>query len=273
MPPTTPTTPTDPPAHRAPLVARYDALWDAAAPEVRAGRAALDPWATRQGEDARRGVGLIARLAPPAPAEGGPAAADALVAFCAELRALEPAAYYQPRADLHLTVLSLFTATPDYAPHLAHLDAYRAAVAEALAGVGPFAVDLAGVTLSPAAVLAQGFPRDDTLERVRARLRDALAARGLGGALDRRYRLETAHVTLARFVAPLGDPARFVGALEAARGRAFGAVAVTALELGVGNWYQAAAYARPVATYPLTGGPPPVGGPRAVGRPAGAPRG
>lgn len=251
------TTPADPPIDRSPLTARYDAVWDAAAPDVRAGRAALDLWATRQREDARRGVTLLARLAALAPAGGGPAVADALGALGAELQALEPAQYVQPRADLHLTVLSLFTATPDYAPYLAHLDAYRAAVAEALAGVGPFAVDLTGVTLSPAAVLVQGFPRDDTLERVRARLRAVLAARGLGGALDERYRLETAHATLVRFVAPLGDPARFVGALAAARGRAFGTVVVTALELGVGNWYQAAAYARPVATYPLAGGPRP----------------
>ncbi|GJG89084.1 hypothetical protein tb265_42650 [Gemmatimonadetes bacterium T265] len=248
-------------AHRARLLARYDALWDAAAPEVRAGRAALDPWAARQGEDRRRGVTLLARLDRRAPAGGAPTVADALGAFCDELRVLEPAAYYQPRADLHLTVLAPFTATADCAPYLAHLDAYRAAAAEAVEGVAPFAVDLVGVTLSPAAVLAQGYPRDGALEQVRARFRDALAARGLGDALDRRYRLETAHVTLVRFPAALDDPARFVGALAAARARPFGTAAVAALELVVGNWYHAAAYARPVATYALAGDPRD-GGPR-----------
>lgn len=248
----TETTPPGPPAPRPRLPARYDALWDAAAPEVGAGRTTLDPWAARQADDARRGVTLLVRLARLAPA-----AADAIVAFCDELRALEPAAYYQPRPDLHLTVLSLVTATADHAPHLAHLGAYREAVTEALDGVGPFAVDLAGVTLSPAAVLVQGYPRDGTLERVRARLRAAVTARRLGDALDRRYRLETAHATVVRFTAPLDDPARFVGALAAARSRPFGTAVVTELELGVGNWYEAEAYARPVATYPLAGGPRP----------------
>ena len=98
-----------------PLAARYDALWDAAAPDVREGRVALDAWALRKDDDARRGITLLARP--------GPAVAARLASLLDELRALEPAQYYQPRADLHLTVLALFSATPDYHPQLAHLDA------------------------------------------------------------------------------------------------------------------------------------------------------
>ena len=226
-----------------PLAARYDALWDAAAPDVREGRVALDAWALRKDDDARRGITLLARP--------GPAVAARLVTLLDELRALEPAQYYQPRADLHLTVLALFSATPDYHPHLAHLDAYRAAVAEALDGVTSFAVETLGVTLSRGAVLAQGFPRDDTLARLRAKLRSALAARGLGDTLDQRYRLETAHTTLVRFVAPLRDPRRFVDALDAARSRALGTSVVRRLELVLGDWYQSSERARPLAAYEL----------------------
>lgn len=199
---------------RAELAARYDALWDAAAPEVRAGRIAVDPRAADKASDERRGVNVIAHPAP--------AVADALAAFAAELGAVEPAQYYQPRGDLHMTVLSVFTGTPDYRPHLVHVDAYREAVAEAVAGVGPFAVDACGVTLTTGAVLVQGFPRDGTLERLRDRLRGALTARGFAGELDRRYRLVTAHSTLVRFTTPLRDPARFVDRLAAARAREFG---------------------------------------------------
>jgi 2'-5' RNA ligase len=228
-----------------PLAARYDALWEAAAPDVRRGRVSPDAWALRKGDDARRGVTLLARPAP--------AVAARLAALLDELRALEPAQYYHPRPDFHLTVLSLFTATADYHPYLAHLGAYRAAVAEALDGTPPFAVDAVGVTLTPAAVLLQGFPRDDTLARLRERLRASLAARGLGGALDQRYRLETAHTTLVRFAAPLHDPARFVDALAAARRRAFGTSLVTSLELVLGDWYQSSERAEPIAAYALGG--------------------
>src|SRR5205085_9542615 len=145
----------------------------------------------------------------------------------------------------------LFTATADHAPHLEHLSAYRAAVDEAIAGVPPFTIEIRGVTLAAGAVLAQGFPHDDTLASVRDRLRAALAARGLGGALDRRYRLETAHMTLVRFAAPLRDPARFVDALAAARTTEFGASAVASLDLVLGDWYNTAAHQRVLARYQL----------------------
>ena len=228
------------------LAAVYDALWDAAAPAVRRGEAALDPWIGRKAEDARLGVTLLARPAP--------ALAGRLSELQDELRALEPAQHYQPAADLHLTVLTPFTATVDHAPYLAHVDAYRAAVAEAVDGAPRFVVDVAGLTLSPAAVLAQGFPRDGTLEEVRGRLRAGLTARGLGAALDRRYRLVTAHTTLVRFSAPLRDPARFVDALAAARRRTFGAWQVDRLELVVNNWYLSAERTRVLAQHTL-GGP------------------
>jgi 2'-5' RNA ligase len=234
------------PASPHPLAARYDALWDAAAPEVRAGRVSLDAWALDKGRDARRGVTLLARPSPPV--------AERLAALLDALRTLEPEQYYQPHGDLHLTVLSLFTATVDHAPYLAHVDDYDAAVRKAVAGETSFTIDVRGMTLSPAAVLAQGFPRDGTVARIRGRLRAALAARGLGGALDGRYRLETAHLTLVRFAAPLRAPARFVDALAAMRTEAFGTTTVAELELVLGDWYQSSERARPIATYPLGAG-------------------
>lgn len=225
------------------LAARYDALWDAAAPDVRRGRVALDPWLARKDADARRGITLLARPAP--------AVAAALAALCDELRALEPEQYYHPRPDLHLTVLSLLSATPEYGPHLARAESYGAAIEAALDGAQPFAVDARGVTLSPGAVLAQGFPSGDVLERLRGRLRAVLAERGFGATLDARYRLVTAHTTLVRFVAPLRDPARFVDALEAARRRGFGTSVVGRLELTLSDWYQSAEHTRRLAAFAL----------------------
>jgi hypothetical protein len=225
------------------LAARYDALWDAAAPDVRRGRVTLDPWLARKDVDTRRGVTLLARPAP--------AVADGLVALCGELRALEPEQYYHPRPDLHLTVLSLLSATADYAPYLAHAESYRAAVEAALDGAPAFAVEARGVTLSHGAVLVQGFPAGDALARQRERLRTVLAERGLGASVDARYRLETAHTTLVRFVAPLRDPARFVDALAAARARRFGTTVVERLELTLSDWYQSAEHTRPLGAFAL----------------------
>ena len=83
-----------------------------------------------------------------------------------------------------------------------------------------------------------------------------LAARGFGATLDQRYRLETAHTTLVRFVAPLRDPARFVDALEAARSRAFGTSVVARLELTLADWYQSSESVRRIAAFELGAAPP-----------------
>lgn len=234
--------------HRSSLAAHYDAVWNAAVADVRQGRVTLDPWAQRKRDDPRRGVTLLARPAP--------AVAASLAAFAAGLRAIEPDQYFQPAEDLHFTILSLFTATAEYRRYLAHLGAYRAAVAEAAEGAAPFSIETAGVTLSRGAVLVQGFPQGAALAQLRARLRSALAARGLSGSLDERYRLETAHVTLLRFAAPLRAPGRFVDALEGARSRPFGTSRVTRLELVLGDWYQSSERARPVMAFDLCDGSP-----------------
>lgn len=225
------------------LAAHYDTLWDDAFPRVQSGDAALDPWLASPADDARRGLTLLAR---PSAAVSG-----ALRDFLERLRGIEPEQYHQPASDLHHTVLSLFTATADHAPFMAHLPAYLEAIAEVAATTPPFAIGVRGVTLTPAAVLAQGFPCDGTLASIRDRLRQALAARGLGGALDGRYRLVTAHMTLVRFAAPLRDPARFVAALSAARATDFGATTVDRLELVFGDWYHTAVRERTIERYRL----------------------
>ncbi len=242
-----------------PLRAHYDAMWAEAAPLVGAGGAALDPWLARPADDARRGVTLLTRPAPDV--------AERLAAFLERLRALEPAQRYQPAGELHHTVLSLFTGTPDYAGYLARVPAYREAVAEVAADTPPFAVAVRGVTLSAGAVVAQGFPRGDALATLRERLRAALVARGVGDTLDRRYRLVTAHVTLVRFAAPLEHPARFVEALAAARGAEFGTSTVRRLELVFSDWYHSAAREEVLATYAVEAPLPPDAGRGAVNHP------
>lgn len=223
---------TDTEASRPELAERYRALWEESAPLVREGRAELDPTAVRRGEDRRRGVTLLARPDDELGAR--------LAAVGAELGAGEPGVVPTPAGDLHLTVLSLFTATVDFPRYLAHFGTYQQAVEDALEEAQPFDVELRGVTLSPGAVLVQGFPADDTLHRVRERLRAAMQARGRGGDLDQRYRLETAHLTLARFGAPLVDPPAFVERVGARREVELGTLHVDRLELVLGDWYLSA---------------------------------
>ena len=224
------------------LRTHYDAMWDRAWPDVSRGDVECDRHLAG-GLDPRRGLTLIARP--------GAALAARFEAVQDALLAADPQQYRQPRADLHMTVLSLFTVTADHAPHLARRADYAAAARAATDGLPPFDIDFEGITISRGAVLAKGFTRDGTLEALRARLRAALRERGLDGSLDQRYRLVTAHSTVLRFIAPPADPARLAAALAGRRDTPLGTMRVDSLQLVVNDWYMSSAAVEPVATFTL----------------------
>jgi 2'-5' RNA ligase len=224
------------------LRAHYDAMWDRAWPHVAKGDVDCDSHLAG-GVDPRRGMTLIARP--------DPALAARFASVQDRLAAADPHQYRQPGADLHVTILSLFTVTADYAPHLARRAGYAAAVRAAVDGLPAFDIDFDGITISRGAVLAQGFPRDGTLEQLRTRLRDALRERGLDGMLDQRYRLVTAHSTLLRFIAPPADPARFAATLQDLREMPLGTMRVEAPQLVVNDWYMSSAAVESIEAFAL----------------------
>jgi 2'-5' RNA ligase len=223
-----------------PLEAHYGAIRDRAFPAIRAGDVELDTRLTA-GPDPRRGLTLIAR--PDA------ALAARLMQLLDRLDALAPGQYRHPPQDLHLTILSLFTVCDDYHDELRRQDDYREAARSALAGMPPFDIDVRGLAASRGAVLAQGYPRDATLDTLRERLRTALRERGLDVSLDTRYRLVTAHMTLMRFTRPLADPARFADALEALRDTPCGRLRVERVALVENDWYMRSGVLRVIETF------------------------
>lgn len=204
----------------------YDRMWMESAPLVRSGAVQIDPYLKRQDEDTRRGVTLLLRPSTEV--------VNALLDFMAAIEVIEPDAYYYPPQDLHVTVL----------PIAAGVDAGRfslpehdAVLREVLHRFEPMEVDFSGVTLSREAVMMQGFAQRDALNGLREAVRDGLRAAGLGGDIDRRYKVTAAHSTFMRFAAPLRDPARLVDVLAEARTRDFGHSRVQMLELVGNDWF------------------------------------
>ena len=227
------------------VAVRYEALWADAQPKIAQGAVQVDEHLSDKPSDARRGLSVVAR--PPA------RVTQAYRAFRDEAQALEPALYAHRPAELHVTVLSLFTATADYAPHRARLPQYQAAVRDALAGGAPFSIVFRGVTASPGAVMLQGFPQDESLNELRGELRRTLTERGLGGGLDGRYTVITAHMTALRFRAALDHPAAFAELLARYRDHAFGEACVEALQFAEHDWYLSAEKTEVLETYVLRG--------------------
>jgi len=111
-----------------------------------------------------------------------------------------------------------------------------------------------GVTASPGTVMIQGFFENEELNDLRDALRRQLGMRGLGAGVDQRYRLESAHMTVARFRAPLCDSERFATVLEQARQRSFGATTVRNLSLVESDWYMSHGATETVKRYRLVPG-------------------
>lgn len=226
------------------LRARYDRLWSEAIGRIRAGGVETDSVLAAGTPDRRRGLSLIARPSP--------SVRRRVAAFLDGLREIEPEQHYYAPSELHVTVLSLFTATVDHAPLLARTVRYASAADAAMRRAAPFRIRFAGVTATPGAILVQGFFEDDALDDLRDSLRRQLRAVALAEGVDTRYRAETAHVTVARFCAPLRDGERLAARIERARRRLFGTTIVRSVSLVENDWYMTRRTTRTVKRYRLS---------------------
>ncbi|HEX8478591.1 MAG TPA: 2'-5' RNA ligase family protein [Telluria sp.] len=224
------------------LQTHYDAMWDRAFGAVARGDIDCDT-GLAAGRDLRRGLTLIARP--------GPALRARFDSLLDRLALSEPRQYRYPAADMHVTILPLFTAVENPVAELARLDEYVNAVHSALDGIEAFDIKFTGITMSRGAVLAQGFPCGPALETLRDRLRIQLRDAGLDGSLDQRYRLITAHSTLFRFVTPLHDPQHFAAQLASLRHEPLGCMHVDEVELVVNDWYMSSNALDRLAGIPL----------------------
>ena len=131
------------------------------------------------------------------------------------------------------------------------LDACRAIINEVLPRQRPFKICFRGVTASPNAVMIQGFPAGDGLNQLRDELRQAFAQNGLGGQLDRRYKITSAHMTVMRFSRLETDWQQLAALLAKNRTRDFGAMEVNRIQLIWGDWYASAKTVRILQEYQL----------------------
>ena len=193
--------------------------------------------------DLRRGVTLAFR----------PSAAELaeVKRFMERLVPLAPEQYFYQPEELHVTVLSIISGTELWRQEIRQLAACRAIINEVLSRQRSFQVCFRGVTASPGAVMIQGFPAGDALEQLRDELREAFARNGLGGRLDRRYKINSAHMTIMRFRQQAADWKSLVNVVAENRHTDFGGTQVNRIQLIWGDWYASADVARTLQEYSL----------------------
>lgn len=193
--------------------------------------------------DTRRGLTLLTR--PPA------SIAASINEVLAEFQRVEPAQYYYPASDLHVTILSIISCYAGFTLPSIDPTPYAELVTTALRRTVPFRVRLAGLAAAPAGVLVRGFPEGNGLAQLRNELRRALRASGLQQSVDQRYSIRTAHLTVLRFRAAIPNAGPLVRVLAAYRAYPFGTFEVHDLELVFNDWYQRAAHTALLKKYQL----------------------
>jgi len=155
-----------------------------------------------------------------------------------ELKAIEPEHYYYPKADIHVTVMTIISCYEGFRLEQVDVDDYVTLLQDCLTGLPPFTIKFQGITASPSAIMIQGFPTDHTLEHIRNRLRRGFKHSFLEQSLDKRYPLRTAHATVVRFKKTVVQQEFLVNKLLQFREMYFGEFEVGELEFVFNDWYQ-----------------------------------
>ncbi len=207
----------------------YDDLWREGAAAIERGDVHLDPHLRNRHQDRRRGWSLIIR-----PNQD---ARDAIHAVIQDIRTSEPDQHYYHPDELHVTVLSLFAPTEAFAEHHHKYATYQAALRTAFKQIERFRIEFCGITATRDGLMMQGFAEQNALNLLRDHLRAILTARGLGGTLDTRYRIETAHATIVRFQAPLRNPSGFLTHLRRLRASATARTVCASVQWVKNDWF------------------------------------
>ncbi len=221
----------------------YDRLWRAALCRFGRGEPQTDPYLADRAGDGRRGVTLALRPEP--------AVQMAVNRFVRQLARAAPGQHFYRPDELHVTVLAVIPGSAEWREKIRDLAAIQAVIGKILQRRRPFVISFRGVTASPGAVMIQGFPKSEALVEIRDELREVLRKNHLGGDIDRRYKINTAHLTVMRFGTVRADWKAFVDLLKANRRTGFGDMRVRKLQLLWSDWYASTGVVRVLEEYPL----------------------
>lgn len=158
--------------------------------------------------------------------------------FLDELKGIDSEQYYYPDSDIHITAMSIISCYDGFDLDAISIPDYVAVIEKSLAGVVDFEINFQGITASSSAIMIQGFTNSNSLNNLRDNLRINFKESGLEESIDKRYVIQTAHSTVARFRNPIQDKEKLISVLEKYRDFDFGKFKVEKYYLVYNDWYQ-----------------------------------
>jgi 2'-5' RNA ligase len=207
----------------------YNDMWRHAVDKFNVGDNEVDHYID-DSKDTRKGLTLLSKM-------DGDVSAN-IKDFLVNTRLIEPAQYYYPNDDLHITMLSIISCIADFELSNIPLTDYINIVEKSLKSVGRFSIEFSGITASPSCIVIQGFPLNDQLAQLRETLRNEFKKTSLLTSIDARYKINTAHCSVLRFKVPIKNGLAFVKHLSTYRQHSFGCLEVKQLDLVFNDWYQ-----------------------------------
>ncbi|MCJ8296406.1 MAG: hypothetical protein MJK15_18570 [Colwellia sp.] len=211
----------------------YDGMWDRFVVASKSNEYDLDANLLDLEKDTRRGITALAYLN-----QGNSSVVDKINSFQRAVQYIEPDQYYQPREDLHLTLLSVITCVPEFKLSDIDAEAYIQVFKSVLRRAEPIEVKYQGVSASTNCIIIQGYPVDGALEQLRSTLKSELRSVGLRSSFDSRYNLVGAHSSVVRFRVPISMSESLLALCQKYRNHDFGSIVFSELELVFNNWYQ-----------------------------------
>ena len=221
----------------------YDQLWSEGRTALERGQPDIDPFLSDRKNDSRRGITLT--FSP------SPLVRSNVEEFLRQAAEAAPEQHFYQSNELHTTILAVVPGSAAWQSHLPELPVLRAVILEVLRKQSTFSVTFRGVTVSPSAVMIQGFPTDNTLMQLRDNLRAAFKQKHVAPNVDQRYKIAAAHITAMRFSTPRTDWSRLLAVLAANRTTNFGEMRVQTAELHLSDWYASADTLQILDEYPL----------------------
>lgn len=211
------------------LTEHYNQLYKKSSEAILAGNYILDPLISNK-SDSRFGITMLIRP--------NDAVKENIKLFLDALREVEPAQYYYPDSDIHITVMSLISCSDKFRLDQISPNDYIETICKSLVDLDSISIKFKGVTASPSALMIQGFPTDASLDNLRNKLREDFKNSDLQQTIDSRYTMAAAHATVMRFQEDLQHTDKLIQVIEKFRDFDFGEFKVKNLELVYNDWYQ-----------------------------------
>lgn len=221
----------------------YNKLWHQSHQKFRSNEFEFDPIINSE-DDSRYGITLLARPSKEVKQN--------ISRTLDEIKNVAPNQYYYPEADLHVTILSIISCYTGFSLDQVDKSDYQKIVQSAIDSISPFEITFHGLTASPSCILVQGFPRSNQLNLLRDELREKFKNSSLQHSIDKRYQLQTAHMTVVRFKESLENAERFVNKITKLRDRNFGSCVIDQVELVGNDWYQQQDKVKSIANFSLS---------------------